>query len=175
MRRRSTTLLAAIALTLTVAGPVLAGPFDRSARQYDALVNHILQHIGSDVRLQLEGCYTSHRVLCRFSSLRVAVRVQGRENPPRIEKIAISADLLGEEDAADALAAVTDVVLVYGATMVIFDPDLRRDRRVQLLSDTIEKALTTGPSEEDGLEAHYTTMFDEAADGQLVVVIIPRE
>jgi hypothetical protein len=89
MRRRSTTFLADIALTLTVAGPVLAGPFDRPARQYDSPVNHILQHVGSDVRLQFQGCLTSPSVQCRFSSERVAVLVHERESPPRIEKIAI--------------------------------------------------------------------------------------
>jgi hypothetical protein len=80
----------------------------------------------------------------------------------------------GTDTTTDPLAAVTDLVLVFGATVVIFDPYLPPDRRVQLLSDTIEVALTTGASEEDGREAHFASVFDEAADGLFVIVITPK-
>ena len=94
--------------------------------------------------------------------------------PPHIEKITLSADLFRDDTTTNPLAAVTDLVLVFGATVVIFDPSLPPDRRVQLLSDTIEIALTTGASEEDGREAHFALVFDEAANGLFVIVITPK-
>jgi hypothetical protein len=134
----------------------------------------LLQQVGSDFRLQLQECTTSPRLQCRFIALRVAVLVQGRDSPPRIATIVISADLLREGPTTKPLATITDVVLVFGASIVVFDPDLLPDRRVQLLSDTVERALTTGTSEESGLAADYALKFDEAASGLLVIVITPR-
>ena len=174
MQHRDAAIFIALALALASSEPALAGPFDRSPRQYDALVNRVLRQVGSDFRLQLERCDPSPSFQCRFSSPHVAVLIWGRADPPHIEKIILSADLFRDDATTDPLAAVTDLVLVFGATVVIFDPSLPPDRRVQLLSDTIEIALTTGASEEDGREAHFALVFDEAADGLFVIVITPN-
>jgi hypothetical protein len=174
VQHRGTAIPIALALALASVEPVRAGPFDRSPRQYDAPVNRVLQQVGSDFRLQLERCDPSPRFRCRFSSPHVAALVWGRADPPHIEKITLSADLFRDDTTTDPLAAVTDLVLVFGATVVIFDPYLPPDRRVQLLSDTIELALTTGASEEVGREAHFALLFDEAADGLFVIVITPK-
>jgi hypothetical protein len=171
---RGTAIPIALALSLVVVWPVLAGPFDWSPRQYDTPVNRVLQQVGSNFRLQLEGCDITTTLQCRFSSPHVAVLVRGRADPPHIEKITLSADLFRDDTTADPLAAVTDLVLVFGATVVVFDSRLPSDRRVQLLSDTMEMALTTGASEEDGLEAHYALVFADVADGLFLIVITPK-
>ena len=74
-----------------------------------------------------------------------------------------------EPDRAAPVAAPVVVVRLEPERL-----DLPPDRRVQLLSDTIEVALTTGASEEDGREAHFALLFDEAADGLFVIVITPK-
>jgi len=104
----------------------------------------------------------------------VSVLVRGRAVPPRIETITISADILQGGATANPLAAVTDIVLVFGATTVIFDPRLTPERRVQLLSDSMELALLTDMSEEDGLDARYGLSYDQAAGGVFVIVVTPR-
>ena len=173
VQHRRTAIPIALALALASVEPGVAGPFDRSPRQYDAPVNRVLRQVGSDFRLQLERCNRSRSLQCRFSSPHVVVLVWGGADPPRIETITLSADLSRDDTTAEPLAAVTDLVLVFGATVVIFDPDLPPDRRVQLLSDTIEVALTTGASEENGRDAHFASLFNEA-DGLFVIVITPN-
>ena len=97
MQHRGAAISFALALALASLEPALAGPFDRSPRQYDAPVNRVLRQVGSDFRLQLERCDPSPSFQCRFSSPHVAVLVWGRADPPHIEKITLSADLFRDD------------------------------------------------------------------------------
>ena len=53
--------------------------------------------------------------------------------------------------------------------MATFDPELSADRR-QLLASSLDAALSAGSSEGDGIE-HYSIVFDQAADGLLVITV----
>ena len=163
----------AVLTRLMFAGSALANPFELLPPQYGALANHVLDQVGSDLRFRLETCGAGARVECRFSSERVNVRVEGQIRPPRTRKIVIEADLFRDEPSADPLSVVNDSVLVFGATMVIFDPDLPVGRRVQLLSDLTETALEEGESEGEGINARYSLTFDEAASGKLMIAVTP--
>ena len=161
----------AVLTCLMFAGSALANPFELLPPQYGALANHALDQVGSDLRFRPEACGAGARVECRFSSESVSVWVEGRINPPRTRKIIIEADLFRDMPSADPLAVVANSVLALGATMVIFDPDLPVERRVQLLSDLTETALEGGESEGEGINARYSLTFDEAASGKLMIAV----
>ena len=161
----------AVLTCLMFAGSALANPFELLPSQYGALANHALGQVGSDLRFGPEACGAGARVECRFSSERVSVWVEGRINPPRTRKIIIEAELFRDMPGADPLAVVANSVLALGATMVIFDPDLPVERRVQLLSDLAATALEEGASEGEGIDARYSLTFDEAASGKLMIAV----
>ena len=161
----------AVLTCLMFAGSALANPFELLPPQYGALANHALDQVGSDLRFRPEACGAGARVECRFSSESVSVWVEGRINPPRTRKIIIEADLFRDMPGADPLAVVANSVLALGATMVIFDPDLPVERRVQLLSDLAATALEEGASEGEGIDARYSLTFDEAASGKLMIAV----
>ena len=163
----------AVLTCLMFAGSALANPFELLPPQYGALANHALDQVGSDLRFRPEACGAGARVECRFSSESVSVWVEGRINPPRTRKIIIEADLFRDMPGADPLAVVANSVLALGATMVIFDPDLPVERRVQLLSDLAATALEEGASEGEGINARYSLTFDEAATGKLMIAVTP--
>ena len=159
----------AVLTCLMFAGSALANPFELLPPQYGALANHALDQVGSDLRFRPEACGAGAGVECRFSS--ESVSVQGRINPPRTRKIIIEADLFRDMPSADPLAVVANSVLALGATMVIFDPDLPVERRVQLLSDLAATALEEGASEGEGIDARYSLTFDQAASGKLMIAV----
>ena len=163
----------AVLTCLMFAGPAFANPFEFLPPRYGGLANRVLDQVGSDLRFRPETCGKDACVECRFSSERVSVRVEGQISPPRTRKIVIEADLFRDEPSADPLSVVDDSVLAFGATMVIFDPDLPVGRRVQLLSDLTETALEGGESEGEGIAARYSLTFDEAASGKLMIAVTP--
>jgi hypothetical protein len=166
-------LRTAVLACLMFVGSALANPFEQVPPRYGALANHVLEHVGSDLRFRAEPCGPGAHVECRFSSERVSVRVEGRNSPPLTRKILIEADLFRDEPRADPHSTVADSVLAFGATMVIFDPDLSGARRVQMLSDLIETALEEEKSEGEGIDARYSLTFDEAASGKLMIAVTP--
>lgn len=151
----------------------LAGPFDRAPRQFSALVNRSLTEVGSDLRFTLERCSANDVVECKFSSKHVSVRVFGTPGPASTRTISLQADLLQEEPGADPATVITDTVLALGATVVVYDPQIKAQSRVELLSNLTNKALDQGKSEARGLDAVYSAVFDANADGILEIVVSP--
>jgi hypothetical protein len=83
-------------------------------------------------------------------------------------------DLLRDDPGDDPRDLVAEAAAVFGATMVIFDPELTSGRRNELLSSLVEAALTTGSSGRDGIGAHYSLEYDKGADGLLVIKVVPK-
>lgn len=156
-----------------VAGHALAGPFEVSPRGYGSLINRALAQVRSDLRFQFEKCEMGSRLACNFSSERVRVLVQGRVGPPQTGNIIIGADLLREKPDAERLAALSDCMLTLRATMMIFDPNVSAERRNQLLSKMTAAALDTGEGKDEGADARYSLIFDEATSGRLSITVIP--
>jgi hypothetical protein len=161
-------------LMAALAGPAIAGPFDRSPRDVGIAVNDRLRMAGLDLRFVLERCEGRERIECRFSSVRTFLVATGRAEPPRIREIVIAADLLSLDAAGDVHDHVTEAMAALGATMEIFDAKLQPDRRSRLLADLPGTALRDGQSEGDGITAHYALAFDQGADGLLTITIVPK-
>ena len=159
--------------SLLLSGPALADLFGVSPYQYGLVVNEALKQVGSDIRLHRNSCMERSSVECRYSSDRIVVLVQGQTNPPQTSRVFIEADLMQDEAGASPIQMVADCVLMLGATMVVVDPQLPAVRRVQLLSDLITEVLDTGSSENEGVNARYTLVFDEAASGMLHITVTP--
>ena len=159
--------------SLLLGGPALADLFGVSPYQYGLLVNEALKQVGSDIRLHRNNCMERSSVECRFSSDRIVVLVQGQTHPPQTSRVVIEADLMQDEAGASPIQMVADCVLMLGATMMVVDPQLPAVRRVQLLSDLITEVLDTGWSENEGVNARYTLVFDEAASGMLNITVTP--
>ena len=137
------------------------------------MINEVLRQVESDLRLRIDGCWGDAWVVCRFSSARVKVAVDGSAWPRSIGKIVIEADVLRDTPDADPLAVVNDCVLAFGATVVIFDPRLSVERRVELLSDLVATAIETGASDGEGIDARYALTFDQGANGILTITVTP--
>jgi hypothetical protein len=155
------------------AGSALAGSFEVSPRQYGSLANRVLRQVGANLRFRIEKCDSGAVIECRFTSGNVVVRVQGTEGPRRTGRVLIEADLLRDKPGAGPLVTVADCVLTLGATMVIFDPQLAAEPRARLLSELTTSALDTGKSEDNGVDARYSLVFDEAASGILSITVTP--
>jgi hypothetical protein len=168
------TLPRAVLLTsLLLSGPALGDLFGASPYHFGFLVNEALKQVGSKIRLHRNSCTESSSLECRFSSGRIIVLVQGQTHPPQTSRVAIEADLMQDEAGDSPIQMVADCVLMLGATMVVVDPQLPAVRRVQLLSDLIIEVLDTGSSENEGVNARYTLVFDEAASGMLNIMVTP--
>jgi hypothetical protein len=159
--------------SLLLSGPALADLVGVSPYQYGLLVNEALKQVGSEIRLHRNNCMERSSFECRFSSDRIVVLVQGQIHPPQTSRVVIEADLMQDEVGASPIQMVADCVLMLGATMVVVDPQLPAVRRVQLLSDLITEVLDTGSSENEGVNARYTLVFDEAASGMLSITVTP--
>lgn len=168
-------LAVALATMLGAQGATFHDPFDISPRKYDDLANRALMQVGSDLRFNLQGCGKGEILECRFSTRHVTARVRGRMQPSHVERIVLEADLLQDKAEADPVTVVTNIVLVLGATIVIVDPRLPAERRVQLLSDLTNTALDSGRSEESGMDAKYAATFDESASGLMTITVVPAK
>ncbi len=177
MRRQRRKACLGIALTILLGGSSHASPkaFETSPRRFGALVNRVLTRVSANFRFTPSACSRGESLECRFSSPHVTARIQGRSTPPRIERIALEADLFQDRPGADPMTLIADVIQALGATVVIFDPRLSADKRVSLLSDLTNSALEIGQSEAAGLDVHYSAIFDDAASGMLTVTVVPAE
>jgi hypothetical protein len=151
-----------------------AGPFEKSPTAYAPEVNSHLEQARSDLRFQLDRCNSLRRLKCRYSSPRVTVDVHGRDRPPNISRIIIEADLLRDDPKTAPDAAVSDALITLVATMTIFDPVLQSDQREALVSSLTNSVLTNRQSQGNGIDAHYSSAFDQAADGLFVILITPK-
>jgi hypothetical protein len=157
-----------------LAGPAIAGPFDRSPRDVGIAVNDRLRLAGLDLRFELERCEGRELIECRFSSTRTSLVATGRAEPHRTEEIVIASDLLATDAASDVHDHVAEAMAALEATIETFDAKLQPDRRSRLLSDLPGTALRDGRSEGDGITAHYALAFDQGADGLLTITIVPK-
>jgi hypothetical protein len=172
--RKGFTFVAVLAW-LTLSGPARAGSFDVSPRHYGAIINETLKQVGAEFRFEAAACATTTRLACHFSSGLVTALVTGDTTPPHINRIVIEADLMRDSPGAEPLVVLADSVLVFGASMVVFDRDLPPERRAQLASDLTVAALETGAAEGEGVAAHYWLTFDQGSSGVLVIVISPTD
>ncbi len=155
------------------ASPATSDFLGTSPYQFGRLVNEVMEQVGSEIRFQRRSCTKRFNIACRFDTERVGILVEGQSSPPRIGKVVIEADLLQDKAGAGPLQVVADCVMTLGATMVIMDPRLPAERRVQLLSELMTEVLNTGSSRDKGIDADYALVFDEAASGMLAITITP--
>ena len=153
----------------------LTGTFKISPRHYGTHVNRVLKQVEASLRFRLAVCDGGTVLECRFSSGHVTVQVQGQANPPRTTRIILETDLLRDKPRASPLVTVAEAMLALGATMVVFDPTLEAESRIELLTDLSATALDSGKGEGVGVEAQYSLTFDEAASGLLRMIITPAE
>ena len=165
----------ALGFTLILAEFASAGSFDRPPAAYGPLVNESLQEAGSGIHFRLERCSAVPQPNCRFVSPRVWVVVEGRGKPPSIDSIVIAADLLRDDPATAPDAILSDALMVLAATIVTFDPGLRLSQRETLASSLADATLSVGHGEGDGIDAHYTGVFDQGADGLFVITVARKE
>lgn len=156
-------------------GSVLSGAFEISPRHYGTQVNRVLKQAEASLRFRLVVCHGGSVLECRFSSEHVTVQVQGHANPPRTTRIILEADLLRDKPGASPLVTVVDAMRALGATMVVFDPKLEAESRIELLTDLSTTALDSHKGEGEGVEAQYALTFDEAASGLLRMTVTPAE
>jgi hypothetical protein len=177
MLRGSSGAIAGVALASLVAGssPAFGKPFEISPPQYEMLANRALMQVGADLRFTLRSCGKDDNLECRFTSEHVTALVRGQAQPPRIDRIVLEADLLRDEAGADPATILTDVVLALGATVVVVDPRLPAEQRVELLSDLTNTAIDRGQSEATGMDAKYAAIFDDAAGGLIRITVVPAE
>lgn len=168
-------LATSLAVLLGLSEPASSDTFEHPPHRYGELANRALMRVGADFRFRLESCSGNEVVECRFSARHVTALVQGGQQPPHTAKIVIESDILQEKPGADPASMITDLVLAFGATMVVFDPQLPAERRVQLLSDLTNTALSAGRSEASGRNARYSIIFDETAGGSIKVTAVPAE
>jgi len=153
---------------------VRASSFDRSPDSYGPLLNTRLQQMGYELRFQSDGCSTSSQRRCRLSSPRVTIVAQGSEKPPYTTGITITADLLRNSTADPPGAVMGDALNTLAVTMMVFDPELQPDERKILVSSLADAALSVGHSEAKGVKARYSVVFDQSANGLLVIRVEPR-
>jgi hypothetical protein len=164
----------ALALMLGSAELASAGPFDRPLKTYGLVINEILRQAGSDLRFQLDRCSTAHQAVCRFSSLHVAVVVEGQKGPASISRIVIATDLLRDHPTTPPHVAVIDTLITLTATMMIFDPDLPDDQRDGLVSTLAEAAHSAGQGEGSGIAADYVIALEQNVTTLLVIAMAPK-
>jgi hypothetical protein len=167
-----------VALTATLLGFSLgfpdlasAGPFDRPPAEYGPAISRELRQAGSDLQLRLAECTGISRLECRFVASRVIVVVAGRTKPPRIERVTIAADLLRDDPAVPPQEALADVFTILTATMIVFDPALQPLQRKALATLLADFFHRIGHGEGEGVDARYAVVFDEGANGLLVITV----
>ena len=94
----------AVSAYLILVASLDARAVDISPREYGSVINEVFRQVGSDLRLWFDGCWGDTRLICRFSSARVKVVVDGSARPRSIGKIVIEADVLRDTPDADPLA-----------------------------------------------------------------------
>ena len=156
---------------LTAALPALAGPFDRSADTFGSALNETLRQAGLGLRINKRRCNAA-RTACRYATDLVDIVVRGAPNEERIEEIVFLAKVLIARDEAEAREKLANALVVLGATMAAFDPQLSEAERAQILYNLAEAALTTSTATDTGVDARYYVNFD--TEGRLGIIVIPK-